>query len=76
MQFLVLKTDYVKPYGKTKTLEIVAKSSFTTINNYLTFKNSGFVDPKRSVDFEYKENINAGYINFKQQLNDKWELIT
>lgn len=76
VQFLVLKTDYVKPLSKTKILEIGAKSSFATINNYLTFKNAGFVDPKRSVDFEYKENINAGYINFKQQLNEKWELIT
>jgi len=55
---------------------MVAKYSFATINNYLTFKNVGFIDPNRSVDFEYKENINAGYINFKQQLNDKWELIT
>ncbi len=76
VQFLVLKTDYVKPFGKTKILEMGAKTSFATINNYLTFKNAGFVDPKRSVDFEYKENINAGYINFKQQLNEKWELIT
>ena len=76
VQFLVVKTDYVKPFGKTNIFEMGAKSSFATINNYLTFKNAGFIDPKRSVDFEYKENINAAYINFKQQLNDKWELIT
>jgi len=44
VQFLVLKTDYVKTYGKAKMLEMGAKYSFAIINNYLTFKNAGFVD--------------------------------
>ncbi len=76
VQFLVLKVDYIKPFKNKNTFETGAKSSFATINNYLTFKNNGFVDPKRSTDFEYRENINAYYVNLKQSLNEKWELIT
>jgi hypothetical protein len=76
VQFLVLKADYVKPFKNKNNFEAGAKSSFATINNYLTFKNNGFIDPKRSTDFEYRENINAAYVNLKQSLNEKWELIS
>lgn len=76
VQFLVFKADYVKPFKMSNSLEAGAKSSFATINNYLTFKNNGLVDPKRSTDFEYRENINAAYVNLKQSLTEKWELIT
>ncbi len=76
VKFLVLKADYGKPIGKTRLLEAGSKFSFATIDNYLVFIGNGVYDSKRSTNFRYRENINAAYINLKQQLGEKWELIT
>jgi len=76
VKFTVLKLDYGKPIHKGKILEAGSKFSFATIDNYLVFISNGIQDGKRSTNFRYRENINAGYINLKQQFGDKWDLIT
>jgi outer membrane receptor protein involved in Fe transport len=50
-----------------------SKFSFATIDNAIVFKNGDVVDPKRSTDFQYKENINAIYSSFIKKMGS-WEL--
>jgi hypothetical protein len=63
-----LKLDYVLPVGKGSRLEAGLKSSFVETDNDL--KTSLFVenvwqlDPRRSNQFIYSENIHAAYANF------------
>jgi biopolymer transport protein ExbD len=73
VRFLVMKADYVHPFSKDTKLEMGAKSSFATIDNYLTFRKSSVIDPTRSTDFQYSENINAVYSSFQQKF-ETWEL--
>jgi hypothetical protein len=74
VQFIVLKTDYEQPINKKAKLEAGAKSSFATINNYLTFLQKGVLDNNRSTDFKYTENINALYSSLSYDLG-KWQLL-
>lgn len=73
VQFIVFKADYEHPLNKKAKLETGAKSSFATINNYLTFIQKGVVDNGRSTDFKYTENINALYSSLSYDL-EKWQL--
>lgn len=73
VQFAVLKIDYTKYLGKNMSLEAGAKSSMATINNYLTYTRNSVIDPDRTTDFNYLENVNALYTSFQHKLN-KWEL--
>ena len=75
VKFGVFKLDYSNPFDKDTKLDIGTKTSLATINNYLIFQKSNVIDPSRSTDFEYTENINAVYANFQKKL-DKWEFIT
>jgi outer membrane receptor protein involved in Fe transport len=59
---------------KTANWNWAPKSSLATIDNYLIFTKGNVIDPARSVDFEYKENINAAYTSFQHKL-DNWEFI-
>jgi len=72
VQFAVLKIDYTRYLGKNASLESGVKSSMATINNYLTYTRGGIVDPNRTTDFKYLENVNALYTSFQHKLN-KWE---
>lgn len=74
VRFGVLKIDYTNPISKDAKFELGIKSSFATIDNYLTFKKGSVVDPSRSTDFEYSENLNAVYGSFQQKIK-KWEFI-
>jgi len=71
------KADYVKALGNDAKFEAGVKSSYVTTDNdaqYTRFNkpdNEWQVDNTRSNHFVYEENINAGYINFSQQVN-KW----
>lgn len=67
VRFLVMKADYVHPFNKNSKLEMGAKSSFATIDNYLSFRKSNVIDLSRSTDFLYSENINAVYSSFQQK---------
>jgi outer membrane receptor protein involved in Fe transport len=71
------KVDYVKSLGNNAKIEAGLKSSSVSTDNdaqYTLFNkqdNLWDVDNTRSNHFVYKENINAAYINFSQQVN-KW----
>ncbi|MBS1563259.1 MAG: TonB-dependent receptor, partial [Bacteroidetes bacterium] len=73
VRLLVLKTDYVQPFGKNAKLEAGVKSAIATIDNDLRFTQNDIPDKNRSTDFAYRENINAAYASFQQKFA-KWEL--
>ncbi len=57
-----------------------AKFSYVTTTNTFDFYNvigaTAFKQLNRSNDFLYKENVNAAYINYQRQLNEKWSIQT
>lgn len=65
-----LKADYEQNY-KQGRLGIGAKVSYVNSGNnferYNVYTNGKFLDTLRSNDFNYKENINALYINYNRQ---------
>jgi hypothetical protein len=69
------KTDYVQPLSNKGKFEFGLKSSFvqtTNEANFFTIENEVKVsDFNKTNSFDYKENINAGYVNFSKELN-KW----
>ena len=76
IQVWAAKIDYTHPINKTLKLETGLKSSWVTTDNNLKFdtlftdaqNNQKWVsDAARTNHFIYKENINAGYINFNKQ---------
>jgi hypothetical protein len=72
VKFGVLKIDYSHPLNKNAKWEAGIKASDAQINNYLTFKRAGTIDPNTTNDFLYKENINAAYLTYQTKL-DGWE---
>lgn len=73
VQFTVLKIDYSHPINKDTKFELGSKLSFATIDNAIVFKNGDVIDPNRSTNFRYKENINAIYSSFMKKMGG-WEL--
>lgn len=74
------KVDIEQKLGKGK-LGYGAKTSFVTTQNTFDFfnDNASGVPVKileKSNSFTYKENVNAGYVNYQQQLSEKWSLQT
>ncbi len=74
------KLDAEQKLGKGK-LGYGLKTSFVTTKNTFDFfnDNASGVPVKlldRSNSFTYKENVNAGYINYQRQLNEKWSMQT
>lgn len=71
IQLNTLKADYEQPLGKGK-LGAGFKLSLVQTRNDLDFYNvvagEDFVDSTRTNEFEYYENINAGYINYNRQI--------
>ena len=74
IDILSFQTDYEQKLWKGK-LATGMKISYVTTNNTFNFFNqvSGnfIIDDTRSNQFEYRENINAGYINYNQKM-EKW----
>lgn len=69
----VAKLDYMQPIGKGK-FEAGLKSSYVKSDNNMIFETFGDVwqlDPSRTNQFKYTENINAGYANYNGQFNSK-----
>lgn len=68
----VAKADYVYPFGPKSKLETGLKSSFVNTDNNYQFNdlvaNTWQNDVLRSNRFLYKENVNAAYVNFHQDL--------
>jgi iron complex outermembrane receptor protein len=69
------KIDYTHPFKKGAKLELGWKSSYVVTDSrakYFEPLNGNWeVDYKRTNYFEYKENINAAYVNFNKQLTKK-----
>lgn len=69
------KLDFLKPLKNGARFEAGLKSSFVKTDNnamYDSLKNGGIVhDFGRSNYFIYKENINAGYVNYSRPLGKK-----
>jgi hypothetical protein len=69
------KTDFTFPLKKTAKIETGLKTSYVTTDNdalYQLNSPSGYVtDEGKTNHFIYKENINAAYVNFSQQIK-KW----
>ncbi|MES2520747.1 MAG: outer membrane beta-barrel family protein [Bacteroidota bacterium] len=69
-----VKSDLVYPINKTSKFEVGVKSSYVNSNNDMQFvfligdNNNRVLDPSRTRDFLYKENINAGYINYSKEI--------
>ncbi len=74
-----VKTDYTQPIDKKIKFETGLKSSYVTTDNradyFLTENTITAKDEVRTNYFEYRENINAGYINFSTE-KKKWGLQT
>lgn len=73
-----IKSDYTLPLKKNAKFEAGFKSSYVETDNnaiYDNFINGEWInDAGRSNHFLYKENINAGYINFSKELSKKWSI--
>ena len=77
IQIAAAKIDYIHPLKKGK-IETGAKSSYVSTDNDMHFEkqidNVWVLDPTRSNQFIYKENINAAYVNYSAPLNKKTQL--
>ncbi len=65
------KVDYAQPLKKEAKLEMGLKSSYVETDNaanyFVVSPTSESVDYNKTNHFQYKENINAAYINFNKQ---------
>lgn len=72
------KVDAEQRLGKGKIGYGFKVSVVNTKNTFDFFRDTALdkpsFDPDRSSNFTYKENVNAAYINYQQQLNEKWSL--
>ena len=79
LDIISLKTDYVQTIGKKIKFEAGLKTSFVQTNNkanyFLTEGTTTRVDYNSTNYFEYKENLNAGYVNFSTE-RKKWGIQT
>lgn len=69
------KTDYVQTLAKTIKMEAGLKTSFVKTNNKAQYYNringQDVVDYNRTNFFDYKENLNAAYVNLSTEVK-KW----
>jgi iron complex outermembrane recepter protein len=79
IDIFTFKIDAEQKLGKGK-LGYGVKTAFVTTKNTFDFFNEvGGVIIKqlsRSNSFSYKENVNAGYVNYQRQFNEKWGIQT
>ncbi|MBS1512648.1 MAG: TonB-dependent receptor [Bacteroidetes bacterium] len=73
------KTDYTQPLNKGAKLEAGLKASFVETDNtagyYNVVGNSKTPDYDKTNRFDYKENINAAYVNYNKEMK-KWSIQT
>ncbi|MFD0977640.1 TonB-dependent receptor domain-containing protein [Salinimicrobium gaetbulicola] len=70
------KTDLSVPFTKTSNLDLGVKVSKVISDSKLRFSidegGSLQPDPSRSNDFRYEEDIFAGYLSYRNRINDTW----
>lgn len=71
------KIDYTLPLGKGMKLGMGAKTSFVTSDNNVRYhqldnESGEWMNDSASNHFKYKENINAGYLNFNKEWKKGW----
>ncbi len=75
IQIFSAKSDYSQPLKNKAKIELGAKSSYVQTTNGANFFNiipgGQTVDYNKTNSFDYKENINAGYINLSKEVK-KW----
>ena len=75
IQIVSIKTDYTHPLKNKAKLELGAKSSYVVTTNEANFYNiypwGQKVDYDKTNSFDYKENINASYLNYSKEIK-KW----
>jgi hypothetical protein len=78
INILALQADYSRTIFGGWGLETGLKSSVVTTDNTLDFrtKEEGdfVIDPQRSNQFQYEENINAAYANVQKKWNEQWQM--
>jgi iron complex outermembrane recepter protein len=74
INILSAKVDFIKPLAKSKAkIEIGGKTSLVNSENDMKFwfldkdENNPVLDPFRTRDFQYEENINAAYLNYSKE---------
>jgi outer membrane receptor protein involved in Fe transport len=71
-----VKSDFILPLKKGAKFEAGFKVSYVETDNNAKYdsliNNQAKPDYNRSNHFIYKENVNAAYVNYSQQLNKKW----
>ena len=69
---IVFQTDYSLPLKGDEKIEAGFKNSYTTNNNLFNFYNQSMLDwtldPRRSNDFTYNENISAIYADYMNRI--------
>ncbi|HTL09295.1 MAG TPA: TonB-dependent receptor [Chitinophagaceae bacterium] len=69
------KMDYTHPLKKGARLETGIKSSYVNTDNAANYFNvvggNDFIDYDKTNRFQYKENVNAAYVNYNRQFK-KW----
>ncbi len=72
------KADAEMPFAKGKLGFGAKVSVVNTTNTFDFFRDTALnqpkFDPDRSSSFTYKENVNAAYVNYNRQLNEKWSI--
>lgn len=73
IQIYSLKSDYSQPFKDKAKLEAGVKVSYVTTDNLADYSNvsNGIsaVDYDKTNRFRYKEQINAGYLNFSKEMS-------
>jgi hypothetical protein len=75
IKIVSFKTDYSYPFKNKAKLELGAKSSYVETTNEANFYNifpwGKTIDYNKTNSFNYKENINAAYLNYSKEIK-KW----
>ena len=78
IDILALQADYSRTIFGDWGLEIGAKSSSVTTDNLLDFRTEEdgelVIDPQRSNQFEYEEDILATYANVQKKWGEQWQM--
>lgn len=75
IQIVSIKSDYTYPLKNKGKVELGAKSSYVETTNEANFFNilplGQTIDYNKTNSFNYKENINAAYLNYSKEIK-KW----
>ena len=77
----LVQLDYTHPFGKKVELETGVKGVFRNIDSDFDYRNydaatqTFILDELRSDQFDYTQNVMAGYASFKIELSERWGLL-